>query len=77
MGQRICSNLPTSPALLKPEWPNLQTFHSQDSSYKIKQKKQYDRRHRARDLLLLDEGTPVFMTNGTDVVPERVIKHVT
>ena len=77
MRRCIHSNLLTSPALLKPEWPNLQTFHSQDSSYKIKQKKQYDRTHRARDLLLLDEGTPVFMTNGTDVVPVRVTKRVT
>ena len=77
MGRRIRSNLPTSPVLLKPEWPNLQTFRNQDSSYKIKQKKQYDRRHRARDFPLLDEGTPVFMTNGTDVIPGRVTERVT
>lgn len=79
MGWRICSNLPTSPTLLKPEslWPNLQTFHSQGSSYKIKQEKQYDRRHRARDLVLVEEGTPVFMTNSIDVVPGSVTECIT
>ena len=66
MGRHIRSNLPTSPTSLKPEWPDLQTYRTRDSSYKIKQKKQYDRRHCARDLLLIDEETQVFVTNGRD-----------
>ena len=37
-------------------------------------KKQYDRRHRARELPPLEEDTPVFIANGRDsnVVPGRV-----
>ena len=79
MGRRIRSNLPVSPTLLRPEWPNLQEFCSQDSSYKAKLKKQFDRRHRTRDLPLLDEDTPVFITNGRDssAVPGRVTQRAT
>ena len=76
MGRHICSNLPISNTLLKPEWPDLQEFHRQDSSYKEKLKKQYDRRHHARDLPPLDNDTPVFITSEKDsnVVPGRVIE---
>ena len=65
MGKCICSNIPTSTASFQPEWPDLQLFRTQDSSYKERLKKQYDR-HRARELPLLDEDTPVFITSGSN-----------
>lgn len=66
MGRHVHSNLPVSPTVFIPEWPDLQAFRSQDSCYKAKLKKQYDRRHHARDLPLLDEDAPVFIMNGKD-----------
>jgi len=76
MGRHIRANLPISTALLKPEWPDLQAFQRQDSSYKEKMKKQYDRRHRARELPILDEDIPVFIANGRDsnIIPGRIIE---
>ena len=76
MGRHIRSNLPISTASLQPEWSDLQVFCRQYSSYKEKLKKQYDRRHRARELPLLDEDTPVFIASGpnTNAIPGRVIE---
>ncbi len=77
MGRRIRSNLPISTASLQPEWPDLQVFRIRDSSYKEKLEKQYDRRHRARELPLLDEDTPVYIASGpnNNAIPGRVIEH--
>ena len=78
MGKRISSTLPTSTTSLQSEWPDLQLFCRQDSSYKERLKKQYDRRHHARELPLLDEDTPLFITSGPNinviVIPGRVIE---
>ena len=76
MGRQAHSNLPTPTEGLKPEWPDLELFRSQDSAYKNKLRKQFDKRHRARDLPQLDDNDPVFVSSGrgSEAVPGRVVQ---
>jgi len=76
MGRQACSNLPTPTEGLKPEWPDLELFRSQDSAYKNKLKKRFDKRHRARDLPQWDDNDPVLMSSGRDLeaVPGTVVQ---
>ena len=76
MGRQVHSNLLTSTDQLKPEWPDLELLHSQDSSYKAKLKRHLDKRHRARKLPQLDGNDPVFVSSGrnSEAVPGKVIQ---
>ena len=76
MGRQIRSTLPAPEQSLAPMWPNLEEFRKIDESFKQKQKKNYDRRHRAIDFPPYDKDQPVFITTreGTDPVPGTVVQ---
>ena len=76
MGRRIRTVVPEADDVLNPSWPNLTEFRKADKQYKKKQKHQYDRRHRVRELPEFGDDTEVFVTDGRshNVVPGRVIQ---
>ena len=76
MGRRIRTVVSEADGVLIPSWPNLTKFRQVDEQYKKKQKCQFDRRHRARELPELEDDTEVFITDGRrpNSVPGRVIQ---
>ena len=64
MGRRLRSSIPTLAQALAPNWPDLNKFREMDEQYKQKLKKQYDRRHRVRELPVLDDQVPVYISSG-------------
>ena len=76
MGQRLHSPIPTLKEAPAPNWPDLNMFQEVDEQYKLKLKKQYDRRHRVLELPVLDDQGPVYISTGrsTSVIPGSVIR---
>ena len=61
MGRRIRTMVPQVTQHFIPKWPFLKIFRQLDKKYKSKQKKNYDRSHRARSLPDLADDTPVWV----------------
>ena len=59
MGRKICTQVPTVPAQLIPSWHYLEQFREKDASLKARQKKNFDKRHFAKNLLDLSPGERV------------------
>lgn len=76
MGRQIRSTLPISNKLLIPKWPDLQMFRMVDEQFKQKQKKNFDRRHRAIELPTFNDDEPVFVATGRDSTstPGRIVQ---
>ena len=76
MGRQIRSTLPISTKSLTPRWPDLQTFRTVDEQFKQKQKKHFDRRHRATELPTFSDDEPVFVTTarGSASTPGRILQ---
>ena len=78
MGRRIRTVVPEADGVLIPSSPNLTKFRQVDEqyNYKKKQRCQFERRHRARELPELEDDTEVFITDGRrpNSVPGRVIQ---
>ena len=55
MGRQLKTDVPQMKELLIPNWSHLIDFAEKDRRYKEKQKKDFDRRHRARPLPVLPE----------------------
>ena len=62
MGRWIRTMVPQVMQHFIPKWPFLKIFRQLDKKYKSKQKKNYDRSHRARSLPDLADDTPVWVT---------------
>ena len=75
MGRHLRSPVPMSEQVLTPKWPDLGEFRQVDDQYKQKLKKQFDRRHRVRELPVLDDNTPVYISSGsnTPTTPGSVV----
>ena len=76
MGRRLRSPIPTLAQALAPNWPDLNKFREVDDKYKLKIKKQYDRRHRVRELPVLDDEVPVYISGGRSIsaIPDNVVQ---
>ena len=61
MGRKIRTTVPTLPALLCPNWPYLEQFRDKNASLKIRQKKDFDRRHSAKTLPEILPGERVWL----------------
>jgi len=57
MGRKLRSRIPVRPEVLFPEWSYLKKFREADAHIKKRQKEDFDRRHRARDLPPLQPET--------------------
>ena len=72
MGRKLRASLPVVVERLTPSWPYLDGFRQHDADFKHKQKKDYDRRHRARPLPPIPDSSDVWITSGEEPVPGRV-----
>ena len=76
MGRQLRSTVPMSDTSLAPKWPNLDKFRKIDEQFKLKQKRNFDRRHRVVELPNFGADDPVFVAtrDGTDPVPGRIVQ---
>ena len=76
MGRQLRTDLPQREERLIPEWSYLKELKGQDTVFKARLKKDFDRRHKAYPSIPLPEGTDVWVkTKGKDVVPGTVLSN--
>ena len=73
MGRPLRTNIPQVTEQLVPKWPYLVEFTSLNQKFKQKQKRDFDKRHRARSLEDIPEDTKVWITSEGDRVEGRVV----
>ena len=73
MGRNIRANLPHTTDSLTPQWPYLEDFRRTNKEFKEKQKKDYDRHHRTKELREIPDNTTVWITTGKQPVPGKVL----
>ena len=63
MGRKLRTNLPILPEQLKPRWPYLKEFQTQDDRVKKNDKINFDMCHKAHSLPQIPDDTAVYITN--------------
>ena len=61
MGRKIRTPIPVIPSQLNPGWTDMDNLKRTEQTYRQKQKQNYDRRHRAHDMPLLQQGDHVWV----------------
>lgn len=61
MGRKIRTSVPVIQSQLDQGWTDRDSLRRTEQNYKRKQKENYDRRHRARNMPLLQEGDHVWV----------------
>ena len=61
MGRKIRTTIPVIPSQLNPGWTDMDNLKRTEQTYRQKQKQNYDRRHRAHDMPLLQQGDHVWV----------------
>ena len=76
IGRQLRSTVPTSDTSLAPKWPNLDKFQEVDEGFKLKQKENFDRRHREVELPSFGVNNSVFVAtrDGTDPIRGRIVQ---
>ena len=69
MRRQIHTKLPQTKESLIPTWHYLDNFQRKNEREKIKQKQNFDRRHRVHSLPVSPYDTPVWVTSGTRQIP--------
>ena len=72
MGRNIRSTVPTFPAQLKPQLPDLEVLHKRENDSRLQQQANFNKRHRAAPLSTLPPGTKVHITSYDQ--PGTVVK---
>jgi len=75
MGRKVKTDIPQTASQLTPQWHFLPDFKQKDKDFKTKQKKNYDRKHRARSVDTLPDNTPVWVRTGNNQTPGRVMSN--
>lgn len=73
MGRKLRTTLPISHRQLCPKWEYTSEFEKRDREFKRKQKENFDKRHRVRDLPPLDTGDSVIIRTGKQTTPGVVM----
>lgn len=73
MGRRLKTQVPLLKEQLIPQWPYLEDFHEQNRKYKQKQKRQFDKCHRTRELDVLLNNTRVWIASEGEPAEGTVI----
>ena len=73
MGRRIRTTVPQTESMLLPQWSYLQKFRQLNEDFKAKQKHQFDRRHRVVEQEPLPDGSDVWITSESNVIPGTVV----
>lgn len=77
MGRKLKANLPLWTDQLTPTWSYLTEFREQDAEFKRKQKRNFDRRHKAKSLPLIPDSSEVWITsNRSKPIKGRVARQV-
>ena len=74
MGRRLKTDIPQPRKAFTPEWPHLFGFREKDKEWKERQKSDYDKRHRVKNLTPLPDDQPVWVQTGDRQVAGRVIQ---
>ena len=73
MGRKIRSTLPVTSSTLVPEWSYLKEFQRANETFKQRQKTEYDRRHRVRNLPEIPDNTDVWVRPDGSPIAGRTI----
>ena len=68
------TDVPQIEEMLIPDWSHLKEFKEKDKQFKMRQKKDYDRRHRVRDLSPVPADTFVWVNTKGMQTPSRVTR---
>ena len=74
LGRKINTDVPTHPSVLAPKWPEFNEVRNKSALNKARQKQWFDKRHRARNLPILNVGDHVYVRDGKKKIPGKVIK---
>jgi hypothetical protein len=66
MGRQLRTTVPQRTTHLTPSWHYLKEFLEQDRALKLRQKADFDNRHRVKELPELAPGTEVWITSEPD-----------
>lgn len=72
MGRRLRTDVPQLKKQLVPCWPHVMNFRSLDQKFKASQKRNYDDRHRVRELPSLPDKLPVWVESQGKQVPGQI-----
>ena len=75
MGREVKTDIPQTASQLTPQWHFLPDFKQKDQSFKDKQKKNYDHRHRAQPADTLPDNSAVWVTTGNNQTPGTVVSN--
>ena len=73
MGRKVKTDLPQTMKQFIPDWHFLNDFREKDEVYKLKQKQNYDRRHRTRNVDVLPSDTSVWVRTENVQQPGTVV----
>ena len=72
-GRRLRTDTPQTKQSLKPNWPHTKKLRRLDQEFKRKQKRNYDHRHRVKQLPDLPDDTGVWVTISEPPLAGRVV----
>ena len=72
MGRRLRTDVPQTLNQLTPQWPYLDDFRACNEEYKVKQKQDFNRRHKVRDLPDILNDTDVWITTNDRPIAGKV-----
>ena len=75
MGRKLRSTLPILPTQLKPSGKALRGFRTKDKHIRAQQKRNFDKRHRVRDLPFLHPNTYAWIDTPTSGRQPGVVQH--
>ena len=73
MGRRLRTRVPQLPEQLNPRWLYLEEFRKQNQKFKIKQKWNFDKRHRAKESDAIPNDSSVWITSEGEHAEGTVI----
>ena len=62
MDRRLKTSVPQTDSMLVPRWSYLEKFRESEKQYKIKQKENFDSKHRGKELPPISNDTEVWIT---------------
>lgn len=73
-GRRVRTNVPQVKRNLIPNWPHVKDIKRLDSKHKATQKRNYDWRHKVKDLPTLPKRLPVWVDHQGSQVPGEIVQ---
>ena len=73
MGRRLRTPIPQTNKLLVPNWVYLEMFREKNKQFKESQKKDFDKRHRTRELTPIPDNTDVWITSEDRPIQGTVV----